>query len=86
MSARRKRSENKPMVFSSLNYKMVGVGVLLVIFGFTIMRIENEVYGFISLYVAPVLVMAGYITIVFAILKKPHDSENGNPHTVSQNR
>jgi len=74
------------MVFSSLNYKMVGVGVLLVIFGFTIMRIENEVYGFISLYVAPVLVMAGYITIVFAILKKPHDSENGNPHTVSQNR
>lgn len=74
------------MVFSSLNYKMVGVGVLLVIFGFTIMRIENEVYGFISLYVAPVLVMAGYITIVFAILKKPHDSENGNPQTASQNR
>jgi hypothetical protein len=47
------------MLFSPLNYKLMGLGVLLVIIGFTIMRLENEVYGFISLYISPVLILGG---------------------------
>lgn len=84
MAARRRRKEQKPMVFSALNYKILGVGVMLVIIGFTIMRLENEVYGFISLYIAPVLIMAGYITVVFAILKRPAETVNGKTDTASQ--
>ncbi len=72
------------MVFSALNYKILGVGVLLVFIGFTIMRLENEVYGFISLYIAPVLIMAGYITVVFAILKRPDERSNGKTDTAPQ--
>lgn len=72
------------MVFSALNYKILGVGVLLVFIGFTIMRLENEVYGFISLYIAPVLIMAGYITVVFAILKRPEESANDKTGTAPQ--
>jgi len=75
MAAKRRRKEKKPMVFSALNYKILGAGVLLVIIGFTIMRLENEVYGFISLYIAPVVIMAGYITVVFAILKRPDTAD-----------
>lgn len=75
MAAKRRRKEKKPMVFSALNYKILAVGVLLVIIGFTIMRLENEVYGFISLYIAPVIIMGGYITVVFAILKRPDEGE-----------
>lgn len=72
------------MVFSALNYKILGAGVLLVIIGFTIMRLENEVYGFISLYIAPVLIMAGYITVVFAILKRPAGTVHGETDTASR--
>jgi hypothetical protein len=76
MSAKRKRKPDKPMAFQALNYKILGVGVLLIVIGFTIMRLENEVYGFISLYVSPVILMAGYITVAVAILKRPVSAVN----------
>lgn len=63
------------MLFSPFNYKMMGLGVLLVVIGFTIMRIENEVYGFISLYVSPVLIMAGYGLAAYSIIKTDSGKE-----------
>lgn len=76
MAAKRKKRSQKPMAFQALNYKILGVGVLLIVIGFTIMRLENEVYGFISLYVSPVVIMAGYITVAFAILKRQASAVN----------
>lgn len=72
MAARRRKKGNEPMVFSAMNYKILALSVMLIVIGFTIMRLENEVYGFISLYVAPVIIMAGYATVVVAILKRPY--------------
>jgi hypothetical protein len=73
---RRKKKEEKPMLFSPLNYKILGLGVLLVIIGFTAMRIENEVYGVVSLYISPVVILAGYIVVIYAILKRDHKLDN----------
>ncbi|MDX1590905.1 MAG: DUF3098 domain-containing protein [Balneolaceae bacterium] len=70
-----RKKEAKPMLFSPLNYKLIGLGVLLIAAGFTAMKLENEVYGIISLYVSPVVVLAGYVTVIFAILKRDHPSE-----------
>lgn len=67
---RRNRQNSKPMLFSAGNYKLIGLGVLLVIAGFTAMYLENEVYGFISLYISPVVILGGYITVIGAILKE----------------
>lgn len=81
MSAkRRNKKEVKPMLFSALNYKLTGLGVLLVILGFTAMRLENEVYGFISLYISPVVILAGYILVIYAILKRDHKLEDSSPN------
>lgn len=79
MSAKRRiKKEIKPMLFSPLNYKLMGLGVLLVIIGFTAMRIENEVYGVISLYFSPVVILAGYIMVIYAILKRDHKLEDSS--------
>jgi hypothetical protein len=79
MSAKRRRKkEIKPMLFSPLNYKLMGLGVLLVIIGFAAMRIENEVYGVISLYFSPVVILAGYIMVIYAILKRDHKLEDSS--------
>lgn len=79
MSAKkRKHKEQKPMLFSPINYKLIGLGLLLIIAGFTAMRIENEVQGFVSLYISPIVVMAGYAVIVYAILKRDHKLENSS--------
>lgn len=68
-SKRRNAQNNNSMIFSAWNYKALSLGLLLVILGFSAMYIENEVYGFISLYISPIVIMAGYVTVVFAILK-----------------
>lgn len=69
------------MLFSPLNYKLMGLGVLLVVVGFTAMKLENEVYGFISLYVSPVVILAGYMTVIYAILKRDHKLEDPTANT-----
>lgn len=77
----RSGKEKKPLLFSGLNYKLMGVGVILVIVGFTAMYLENEVHGLISLYISPILILGGYITIIFAILKR--DKESVEPQTTT---
>jgi hypothetical protein len=52
------------MVFAKRNY-------LLLVLGLVMMRMENEVDGFISLYVAPLLLLAGYLEIIYAIIWRP---------------
>lgn len=73
---RGRRKEKKPMLFSPLNYKLMGVGVLLVAIGFIAMRLENEVHGIVSLYISPIVIMAGYLTVIYAILKRDHKIED----------
>lgn len=80
---RKGRSENRPMLFSSWNYKVLSLGLLLVIVGFTAMYIENEVHGFISLFVSPILIMAGYLTVILAIMKQDSPAGNTPDHTPS---
>ncbi len=61
------------MFFSAFNYKLLGIAVLLIIGGFAAMYMENQVDGFISLYISPIVVMAGYLLVIFAIMK--HDRQ-----------
>lgn len=84
MSARKNRnSDTKPMLFSPLNYKLIGLGVLLIMAGFTAMKLENEVYGIVSLYISPVVILAGYITVIYAILKRDHKLENSSENATT---
>lgn len=59
------------MVFERRNYILLLVGLALVVVGYVVMRVENEVDGFVSLYVAPLLILGGYLEIIYAILWRP---------------
>lgn len=72
----KKIRESKPMLFTGTNYKLMGLGILMVIAGFAAMRFENEVYGFISLYVSPIIIIAGYAVVGYSILKRDHKPDN----------
>lgn len=83
MSAKkRKKDDQKPMLFTPLNYKLMGLGLLFLVIGFTAMRLENELHGFISLYISPVVIIAGYATVLYAILKRDHKIDN-DPSTTN---
>jgi len=59
------------MVFGRRNCVLLIAGVCVIIVGYVMMRLENEVDGFISLYVAPVLILGGYLEIIYAIMWRP---------------
>lgn len=68
------------MVFSRRNYLLLLAGVVLIIVGYVIMAVEGEVDGFLSLYVAPIVILGGYLEIIYAILWRPkaeHRTETG---------
>lgn len=67
---RRQRSaaRKSAMIFAPANYLILGLSVVAIVLGFGIMRLENEVDGFISLYVSPLILISGYIGVIVAIL------------------
>ena len=62
------------MVLSFHNYTLMAIGVLAIITGYALMRIDNEVDGFMSLYIAPLIILGGYIEIIYAILARKRQS------------
>jgi hypothetical protein len=56
------------MVFTAFNYKLIVAGVALIVAGFTAMALEDKWDGFVSLYIAPVLIVAGFAELVYAIM------------------
>lgn len=59
------------MVLAPINYILLAVCVTAIIVGFTIMRIDNQVDGFVSLYISPIILMAGYVGVFPSVLYRP---------------
>lgn len=68
------------MVFTKRNYVLLTGAILVVVAGYVMMRVDNQVDGFISLYIAPVLILGGYIAVMYAIFSrdKPAPQESGD--------
>ena len=77
-SNRNKQSGNKEtvtMVFEKINYIMMLVSVVLITLGYVIMRMDNQVDGFLSLYVSPLILITGYMGVIAAILWRSKRTE-----------
>ncbi len=71
----RDQRRNAKLVFGRRNYVLLLIGVAVIVLGYVMMRMENQVDGVISLYVAPILILGGYLEIIYAIIVSP-DSES----------
>jgi hypothetical protein len=73
--------KNKATLFTKDNYIWMAVGIAIVLLGFLLMSggksvdpkvfDESEVYSFRRITLAPILIMAGLMVEVYAIMKKP---------------
>jgi hypothetical protein len=61
------------LAFGKKNYQWMIIGLVVLVIGFLIMSIDKEPYGFgfLGLTLGPIVVMAGFIIEIFAILQKP---------------
>jgi hypothetical protein len=70
-SSRRSSKGPSRTVFARRNYVLLLIGVALVAVGFALMRIDGQFESVVSLYVAPLLILGGYLEVIYAILWQP---------------
>ena len=60
------------MPFNSKNYKLMIIGVVIIVTGFVIMSVDGEEYGygFLGLTLGPLVVLFGFVFQFFAIFHK----------------
>ncbi len=69
------------MLLTAYNYKLMLYGVLCVLIGFGGMYIEGQQFGVFSLYIAPLLVLGGFILVAIAVFRPDpaHDAADEKP-------
>jgi len=79
MSIENQKSDRENFAFSASNYKWLGVGVFLLVVGYLVMSgggsddpnvFSYEIFSFRRITLSPIIILAGYGTILYAILKK----------------
>ncbi|MCK9218729.1 MAG: DUF3098 domain-containing protein [Bacteroidales bacterium] len=68
--------------FGKENYRLMFIGLALILIGFLLMigggsddptKFNPEIFSFRRITLAPILILAGYVVEIFAIMKKPKD-------------
>jgi hypothetical protein len=61
--------------FGKKNYQLMVSGLIVLVVGFTIMTMDSAPhgFGFLGLTLGPVIVVAGFVVELFAILHRPSD-------------
>lgn len=67
-SSRRSSGRRSQTVFARRNYVLLLIGVALVAAGFALMYLDGQFESVVSLYVAPLMILGGYLEIIYAIL------------------
>lgn len=65
------------LAFQKQNYQLMIIGLVLLVIGFTIMALDKEPYGFgfLGITLSPLIVLAGFVTEIFAILYTPRQKD-----------
>lgn len=75
-----KEPEHRNFALTVENYKLLAIGFIVIIIGFVLMsgggsveeyRFSEDIYSFRRTTLAPILVLAGFIFEIYAIMKKP---------------
>ena len=76
---------NKNLAFGTINYILLGVGIVIIVIGFILMSGDGtteqmfnaDIFSDMRLKVAPMTCLLGFVLIIAAILVKPKKKEIG---------
>lgn len=80
------QGEKATFAFGKENYKFMLIGIALVAIGMLLMiggasddpnKFSEDIFNFQRLTLAPIVIVAGYVVVLIAILKKPKE-QTGN--------
>lgn len=67
-------SEQNNFVFGPQNYRLMLIGIAVIVLGFILMYGTEDIYDFRKITLAPIVVLAGFVIEIFAIMRKPKAS------------
>lgn len=78
--------DKRNFAFDKVNFLLLAAGVIVVILGFILMSgggsdettFSADIFSTRRVKVAPVVCFLGFISIIYAIIRKPKDGEEGN--------
>gem|GEM_PF-232418 len=70
IAQRNNNMDRSELPFGKKNYRWMIIGIVTLVAGFVIMSLDKEPHGFgpLGLTIGPIIVMAGFIIEIFAIL------------------
>jgi hypothetical protein len=84
-STKRKDTQKPVFLFDKTNYYIMFGGLALILLGFILMAggkstdphvfNKEEIYSFRRITLAPILIIAGFVVEVIAIMRKPKDQQ-----------
>lgn len=77
-----KKEELVTFAFTKQNYRLLIIGIIIITLGFLLMIgggssdpkvFSDKIFNFRRMTLAPILIIAGYIIEIFAIMKRPKE-------------
>jgi hypothetical protein len=84
MAIKEENTEKKNFALRPENYKLLAIGFVIIVIGFLLMiggksndpnKFSENIFSFRRITLAPIVVLAGFIFEIWAIMKKPKDAE-----------
>lgn len=82
---KKKTEPRQQFAFSKENYKLLIIGIVIIVIGFILMagggadspkEFNPEIFNFRRITLAPVVALAGFAFVIYAIMKKPKNSQD----------
>lgn len=82
MASKNDNKENLNFALGRENYKLLAIGFVIIVIGFLLMMggksedpkvFSNNIFSFRRITLAPMVVLAGFIFEIWAIMKKPRN-------------
>lgn len=86
MSSKNENKGKQNFALGKENYKLLAIGFAIIVVGFLLMlggksdspdKFSNDIFSFRRITLAPIVVLAGFIFEIWAIMKKPRDGQAG---------
>lgn len=84
MSAKKDLEPKKGFALGKQNYKLMAIGFAIIVVGFILMAgghsddpkvFSGDIFSFRRITLAPLVVLAGFVFEVYAIMKKPDEDK-----------
>jgi len=84
MAQKNEKNKDKGFALGKENYKLLAIGLVIIVIGFLLMLggksddpavFNDKMFSFRRITLAPIIVLAGFIFEIWAIMKKPSNKE-----------